>query len=108
MTTEDYLKAAWQLQKGEPIEIANFGLDQSALKVWKVKESENKQVKKLDHMTSIDNSKRLIAKYAREERTAWERNLKEKGIWTQAQEERSLRLAKKSVFDLYEKLENNF
>ena len=41
-------------------------------------------MKKLDHSTAIDNSKRLIAKYAREERQAWERNLKEKGLWTQA------------------------
>ena len=108
MTTEDYLKAAWQLQRGEPIEIANFGLEQSALKQWRDAEESNKQVKQRDHMTSIDNSKRLIAKYAREERLAWEQNLKDKGLWTQAQEERSVRLSKKSEFDLYQKLEDNF
>ena len=35
-------------------------------------------------MTEIVNAKRLIGKYAREEREAWERNLKEKGLWTKA------------------------
>ena len=39
-------------------------------------------------MTQIQNAKRLISKYAKEEREAWERNLKEKGLWTKAQEER--------------------
>ena len=35
-------------------------------------------------MFEIKNAKRLIAKYAREERQAWEQNLKDKGLWTQA------------------------
>ena len=54
------------------------------------------------------NSKRLIAKYARAERLAWEQNLKEKGLWTQAQEKRSKKLANKTDFDLYQRLEANF
>ena len=33
-------------------------------------------------MFDINNSKRMIAKYAREERLDFERNLKEKGLWT--------------------------
>ena len=59
-------------------------------------------------MFEINNSKRLIAKYAREERLDFERNLKEKGLWTQAQERRSLRQPRRSDYELYERLENNF
>ena len=33
-------------------------------------------------MFEVKNAKRLIAKYAREDREAWSLNLKEKGIWT--------------------------
>ena len=50
----------------------------------------------------------MIAKYAREERLAWERNLKEKGLWTQAQERRSKRLSNKDDSELYAQLEYNF
>ena len=59
-------------------------------------------------MVEIQNSKRLIAKYAREERLAWERNLKEKGLWTQAQERKSKRLSNKDDTELYAQLEYNF
>lgn len=35
-------------------------------------EEREKKVKAKDYMAEINNSKRLIAKYAREERLAWE------------------------------------
>ena len=52
-------------------------------------------------MTDILNSKRLIAKYAREEQAAWEQNLKEKGLWTKEQERRKQEKAK-DEYDLYQ------
>ena len=57
-------------------------------------------------MTEVNNAKRLIAKYARADRQEWEQNLKSKGLWTQAQEKRSQRLAIKSEYDLYQQLES--
>jgi len=59
-------------------------------------------------MVEVDNAKRLITKYAREEKGAFELNLKRKGFWTSAQEKRSQRQAYKSDQDLYLKLESNF
>ena len=58
-------------------------------------------------MFEINNAKRLIAKYAREERLAWEQNLKDKGLWTQAQELRSQKKAAKDDSLLYQQLENS-
>ena len=49
-----------------------------------MQENANKSIKTKDHMAGIKNAKRLIAKYAREDRDAWQQNLKEKGLWTQA------------------------
>ena len=108
MTTPDYLVAANQLQKGEPCTIANFGLDQSSFQEWVKLDQSTKQVKTKDHKTDINNAKRLIAKYAREEQLAWEQNLKDKGLWTQAQEERKQKMSNKHDFELYAKLESNF
>lgn len=56
-------------------------------------------------MVDVKNAKRLIAKYAREEQQQWEDNLKQKGLWTQAQEKRSQRIRYKDDFDLYAQLE---
>jgi len=70
------------MQKGEACTIANFGLDQSSFQEWVKLDQSTKQVKTKDHKTDIDNAKRLIAKYAREEQLAWEQNLKDKGLWT--------------------------
>lgn len=108
MTTPDYLVAANQLQKGEACSIANFGLDQSSFQEWVKLDQSTKLVKTKDHKTDIDNAKRLIAKYAREEQLVWEQNLKDKGLWTQAQEERKQKMSNKNDFDLYAKLESNF
>ena len=58
-------------------------------------------------MMDIHNSKRLIAKYAREERLTWEQNLKDKGLWTQAQEERSKKVERNDEMELYRRLESN-
>ena len=74
---------------GQPPKIANFGFNQTVLYELKQKEQQNKQVKLRDHMSEVHNAKRLIQKYAREEKLKWEQNLKEKGLWTQAQERRS-------------------
>ena len=74
---------------GQPPKIAKFGFNQTVLYELKQKEQQNKQVKLRDHMSEVHNAKRLIQKYAREEKLKWEQNLKEKGLWTQAQERRS-------------------
>ena len=89
MTTEDYLRAAQQLKRGDKCSIMNFGLDQSSLQEWRKKEQQTKQVKTKDHLTQVINAKRLISKYSREEKLAWEQKLKDKGLWTQAQERRT-------------------
>lgn len=54
------------------------------MKDWEKTEEAAKQVKSKNYMVEVDNAKRLIDRYAREERQAWEQNLKEKGLWTQA------------------------
>ena len=66
-----------------------------------MEEQATKQVKSKNYMVEVDNAKRLIDKYAREERQAWEQNLKQKGLWTQAQERRSKRLKNKNEHELY-------
>ena len=109
LTTEDYLRVTQEMKKtGGPPQIANFGLNNTSINELNKAEEKNKQVKQKDHVSSVLNSKRLIAKYARAERLAWEQNLKEKGLWTQAQEKRSKKLANKTDFDLYQRLEANF
>ena len=45
-------------------------------------ENAHKSIKTKDHMVEVKNAKRLIAKYAREDREVWQQNLKEKGLWT--------------------------
>ena len=85
MTTEDYLRVANDMKNtGKPPAVQNFGLEQSSMKEWEKSQEANREVKTKDHMVQINNSKLLIAKYAREQRLEWERNLKEKGLWTQA------------------------
>ena len=84
MTTEDYLKMASDMKDGKQPAIQNFGLEQTALKDWEKTEEAAKQVKQKNYMVEVDNAKRLIDRYAREERLVWEHNLKEKGLWTQA------------------------
>lgn len=109
LTTEDYLKVTADMKKtGEPPMIANFGLNNTSIHELNKKEEQNKQVKQKDHISEVLNAKRLIAKYARAERIAWEQNLKEKGLWTQAQERRSKKLGNKTDYDLYQKLEAGF
>ena len=58
-------------------------------------------------MFEIKNAKRLIAKYAREERQNWEQNLKDKGLWTQAQEYQSQKRGIKDDYELYARLESS-
>lgn len=90
MTTEHYIRMAYDLKKQNPVEngkqtvpaIAQFGLSQTALQDWYQDVEANKVIKQKDYMMEIHNSKRLIAKYAREERLQWEQNLKDKGLWT--------------------------
>lgn len=65
-------------------------------------------MKQRDHLTGIQNAKRLISKYAREEQDAWKKNLKDKGLWTKAQEEKTQKFAGRTDFDLYQRLEANF
>ena len=101
MTTEDYLRMANDMKQGKQPAIQNFGLEQTALKEWEMEEQATKQVKSKNYMVEVDNAKRLIDKYAREERQAWEQNLKQKGLWTQAQERRSKRLKNKNEHELY-------
>ena len=102
LTTEDYLRITNDMKKsGGPPKIANFGLDNTAITDLNFEEQKNKQVKTKDHFSEVLNAKRLIAKYARADRLAWEQNLKDKGLWTKAQEQRSKKLAIKSDFDLY-------
>ena len=85
MTTEDYLRVANDMKtSGKPPAILNFGLEQTSMKEWEKSQEANREVKTKDHMVQINNSKLLIAKYAREQRLEWERNLKEKNLWTQA------------------------
>lgn len=57
---------------GQPPKIAKFGFNQTVLYELKQKEQQNKQVKLRDHMSEVHNAKRLIQKYAREEKLKWE------------------------------------
>lgn len=85
LTTEDYLKITNDMKKtGGPPQIANFGLNNTAINDLNTEEQKNKLVKVKDHFSTVLNAKRLIAKYARADRLAWEQNLKDKGLWTQA------------------------
>ena len=108
MTSEDFVRNGYQMRDtGCAPAIQGFGLSQTALQDWIDQEEASREVKQKDYMFEIKNAKRLIAKYAREERLAWEQNLKDKGLWTEAQE---LRAQKKGIRDdqeLYQRLETS-
>lgn len=68
MTVEDYLKAVKKLQTEGELPIAGFGLENHET-YKQIEEEKNQKVStKKDFWTSINNAKRIIPKYAREER----------------------------------------
>ena len=42
LTTAEFIRAKDQVLRGEPVSIANFGLDQSSLQVWQKHEDSTK------------------------------------------------------------------
>ena len=108
MTSDDFVRNGYRMRDagGAPA-IHGFGLSQTALQDWIDHEEANKEVKQKDYMFEIKNAKRLIAKYAREERLAWEQNLKDKGLWTQAQELRAQKQGIRDDYELYQRLETS-
>lgn len=65
------------------------------------------KVKKKDYMTDIQNSKRLIPKYAREEREKFRQRMQELGFETAADRKKAENLANQSKHELYSRLEQN-
>jgi hypothetical protein len=63
--------------------------------------------KDLIFWTSINNSKRLIPKYAREEREQFRARLEELGLTTAAQKQRQSALTNKNALELFDRLEQN-
>ena len=73
MTTEDFVRAVDKMNTSqEAPAIANFGLNQSSHQAQRNSENAYKNVKQKDYMVEVKNAKRLIAKYAREDREAWQ------------------------------------
>ena len=111
MTTDDYLRAVKDLNETNgvgPVKIANFGFSATAIHEVIKQEAADRKVVKKDHLSAVLNAKRLLANFAREEKLNWEKKLKEKGLWTEAQEQRAQKLGNKTDFDLYARLETNF
>ena len=85
LTVKDYQKIAYNLQHGgSTIEIANFGFQNTQLDTLLKKENKEKVCKKKDYMGEIEQQRRLLPQYAREERLRREQRLKELGFWTKA------------------------
>lgn len=88
--------------------IANFGFKNSKWAALNRKsETASVKAKKKDYMTNILNSKRLIPKYAREEREKLRARMQELGFVTAADKKKAENLANKSKHELYSRLEEN-
>lgn len=57
-----------KLQDGEDLPIANFGYKNSQIHTLNVIESKKVETKKKNYMDQIMNAKRLLPRYAREEK----------------------------------------
>lgn len=68
MTVENYLQAVETLKKDGNLPIANFGFKNSKWMALKDNEDTRRVSRKKNYMLDIENAKRLIPKYAREER----------------------------------------
>ena len=62
---------------------------------------------KKDFWTSINNAKRIIPKYAREEREQFRARLEELGLTTAAQKQRQTALSNKNAMEWFDRLEQN-
>ena len=58
-------------------------------------------------MREVNQARRLLPTYAREERLQREQRLKDLGLWTKANEARSKSYHNKSDIELYSRLESN-
>ena len=106
MTVEDYQLVVRQMKETNgPPQIANFGFAQTAVHALNEHEKKHAKMKQKDYMKEVINAKRLLPQFAQEEREEFENRLKEKGLWTKAQEKRSKSLRNKNNQDLYKQLE---
>lgn len=107
MTVDNYLVAVRTMKQCGSLPIANFGYKNT--KWVALKETENSRVdmRKKNYMLEIENAKRLIPKYAREEREKFHQRLQELGIETKAIKQRALTLNNRPDAELYSRLEKN-
>lgn len=107
MTAQDYLKGVQIMKDGGDMPILGFGLKNRKIVKQNEKEKADFVAKKKDFRTSIENAKRLIPKYAREEREKFRQRLVDLGLETAALKARNTSLHKKSDKELYLRLEQN-
>ena len=107
LTVEDYQKAVKDMQEGKDLAIAGFGFANSKVQELIKIESSKVDVKKRDYMLSIENSKRLLPSYIREEKEKMKTRMEELGVVTKQMQQKTSSLTGKSDFDLYQRLEAN-